>query len=245
MTAPTSTHAPRPRQPIHHAAASEVLTKSLLDAGSGPTTFKLKDVRVNPFRNIDRYPISPDKIEALRASIQTTGFWGNIVARAVDGGAEIVYGHHRLAVLKEEYGDDHQINLIIRDLDDEDMVRMMADENRPEWQHDAAEQQAMVRAVIEAYADGRIKLPKPPKRTKAQVIRYAPSCISGGSSPATGDHPYTAETIGKFLGRGWQKKHTKTGMRASERITGALRALELLEQGTLPSAAESVSCAGQ
>ena len=74
MTAPTSSK-PRPRQVKHHAVVSEVLTKSLLDGLSGPTTFKLKDVRANPFRNIEHYPIHPEKIEALRASINSTGFW--------------------------------------------------------------------------------------------------------------------------------------------------------------------------
>ena len=222
MTAPTSTKARRrgKAQP------------SPPDTIPSLTTFKLKDVRANPFRNIDRYPIQPDKIEALRASIQTTGFWSNVVARVVDGYAEITYGHHRLAALREEYGEDHQINLIIRDLDDEDMLRMMADENRPEWEHDTAEQLAMVRAVIDAYADGRIKLPKPPKRTKSQVIRYAPSCIAGASSPPAGDHPaYTSETVAKFLG--WRKKHPRTGFRASERITRSLDALELIDRGIL------------
>ena len=154
------------------------------DDRPGLAVFSLKDVRANPFRNIDHYPILPDKIEALRASIQTTGFWDNVVARAVDGGAEVAYGHHRLVALREEYGDDHQITLIIRDLDDETMLRMMADENRDEWRHDAVVEQETVKAVVEAYADGRIKLPKPPSRTKAQVIRYAPSCIAGASSPA-------------------------------------------------------------
>ena len=203
------------------------------DATPSLATFKLKDVRPNPFRNIDHYPIDTEKVAELRASIQTTGFWNNIVARAVDGGAEIAYGHHRLAALREEYGEDHQITLITRDLDDKTMLKIMAAENMTEWGHDATVERETVKAVIEAYADGRIKLPKPPKRTKAQVIRYAPSCIAGASSPPAGDHPpYTSETISKFLG--WRKKHPRTGFRASERITRSLDALELIEQGTLP-----------
>ena len=226
MTAPASTKT-RP-----HGKA----TLSPSEATPGPSTFKLKDVRANPFRNIDRYPICREKIEALRASIQTTGFWDNIVARAADGGAEIAYGHHRLVALREEYGDDHRITLIVRDLDDETMLRMMADENREEWHHDAIVEQETVKAVVEAYADGRIKLTKPPKRTKAQVIRYAPSCIAGASSPPDGDHPaYTAETISRFLG--WRKKHPRTGFRASERITRSLDALELIERGVLSEVA--------
>ncbi len=71
--------------------------------------FQLKNIQPNPFRHVDRYPITKEKVEALRESIRTTGFWDNIVAREVNGKAEITYGHHRLVALREEYGPDHEV----------------------------------------------------------------------------------------------------------------------------------------
>ena len=49
------------------------------------TAFKIKDIRPNPFRQLDRYPLNQVKVDALRGSILTTGFWENIVARVRDG----------------------------------------------------------------------------------------------------------------------------------------------------------------
>ena len=88
--------------------------------------FRIKEIKPNPFRDASRYPINKEKVAALRRSIQTTGFWDNIVARQqVDGKAEIAYGHHRLQALREEFSPDHEVDLIIQDLDDEAMLKMM------------------------------------------------------------------------------------------------------------------------
>ena len=108
---------------------------------------RLGDIHPNPFRNIDRYPIDREKIEALKASINRTSFWNNVVGRATDDGAELGYGHHRLVALNELYGPDHEIDLIIMDLDDEAMLHVMADENMQEWGHKGPVIIETVRAV--------------------------------------------------------------------------------------------------
>jgi len=46
--------------------------------------YQLKDVRPNPFRRSEKYPILKEKVEELVESIETTGFWENIVGREVD-----------------------------------------------------------------------------------------------------------------------------------------------------------------
>jgi hypothetical protein len=63
--------------------------------------FALKDIKANPFRRIERYPLRRDRIDALRGSRRATGYRGNVVGRRCDGGAEIAYGYHRLAALRE------------------------------------------------------------------------------------------------------------------------------------------------
>src|SRR5215469_5150343 len=113
--------------------------------------FALKDIQANPFRRIERYPLRRDKILALRESLRATGFWGNVVARLSQGKPQIAYGHHRLQALREEYEKEpnREIELIIHDLDDEAMIKVMARENMEEWGTSAAVEQETVRATVE------------------------------------------------------------------------------------------------
>ena len=58
--------------------------------------FRIGDIQPSPFRDLDRYPLRPDKIDARMESVRSTGFWQNIVARIrEDGLPEIAHGHHR------------------------------------------------------------------------------------------------------------------------------------------------------
>lgn len=184
--------------------------------------FKLMDIRPNPFRHLDRYPIDEKKITALRASIQSTGFWDNVVARVdqdQDRRPQIAYGHHRLTALREEYPPDHEVDLIIRDLSDEVMLKMMAAENMEEYKTDFCVTMETVRAVVLAYAEGKIVLTPPPSRTTPSHIRHAPSFVLT-SIVHNGGHPYTIDSIAEFLG--WSAK---------TRIQYALLALDYVDRG--------------
>lgn len=185
----------------------------------------LKDVKANPFRNISHYPINRDKIEALKNSIQTTEFWDNIVARKNGPGVEIAYGHHRLEALRQLYATSHKVELIVRKLDDAQMLRIMANENMTEWQHDASIEQETVRAVVKAYGDGKIELEKPEAR--AAQVRLAPTFQTiDGTLKRTFESPiYTVNTIAQFLG--W----TTPGK--LQKVRDALIALAQQEQGLL------------
>ena len=183
--------------------------------------FPLGKIKPNPFRYMDRYPIQRDKVEALKQSFRRTGFWENIVAREVRGHAEIAYGHHRLVALREEMGPRAKVPLIVKDLDDGAMLQMMARENMDERRTSAVVEQETVRAVVEAYAAGRITLPEIPKDTKKTVIRHVPSYVQGEETGDAQEHPYTATAIAEFLGWADPKIHT------------TLSALELIEQEVL------------
>ena len=76
---------------------------------------KIKDVKPNPFRNLDSYPLNRQKIRELRKSIRKTGFWANVVARInARGDVEIAYGHHRIKAAQRELGRSAEIELVIR-----------------------------------------------------------------------------------------------------------------------------------
>ena len=90
---------------------------------------KLSDIKPNPFRRLDLYPLDKLKIEKLRVSIKRTSFWENTVAREKNGHYELAYGHHRIESARQEIGLTAKVRLIIRVLSDEAMLKMMAADN--------------------------------------------------------------------------------------------------------------------
>ena len=159
----------------------------------------VKDLRSNPFRHLERYPIDREKVDALKLSIKDTTFWDNLIGRTAlsGGGFELAYGHHRKIAL-EELG-VKEIDIPIRDLSDETMLKIMAHENREEWAWSADIGQETIRAVVEAFGDGLIRLPKS-KNEDHGSLRYAPSFIGvGKSSSGPQELLYTAATIAEFL----------------------------------------------
>jgi len=114
----------------------------------------------NPNRDFTINPISDVKVEGLKASVQATDFWDNLMARPVPGSlderlkpgqtvkeylaslpadyvvdfpVECCYGHNRIAALNELNWE--QIDIPVKDVSNENMLLMMAHENRGDWQH--------------------------------------------------------------------------------------------------------------
>lgn len=192
---------------------------------------KLKNVNPNPYRDMGSYPILRTKVDQLKKSIASTSFWDNIVAREDGkGGIQIAYGHHRLTALRELYDGEHELDFIVRDLDDGDMLKIMAHENLDEWATDSSIERETVRAVVKAYGSGSIALPKVTSKTSSNQLRYAPSfcfginSISRSASGSEADaKPYNADVIAAFLG----------GTLPMATVQYTLRALCLIEQGHL------------
>jgi len=192
--------------------------------------FKLKDIEANPFRHMDRYPIQRDKVETLKGSIGRTGFWDNLVARkSGKGKAQIAYGHHRLIALNEMFDADHEVDLIIKNFSDEDMIKAMADENMQEFGTSATVEQETVRAVVEAYAGGKIVLKRPEELPVHSVKgwRLAPHFrevkVKDFDFKDVKIKIYNAESIARFLG--WM-----SGDQVSPRVRNALEFLERIEE---------------
>jgi len=60
---------------------------------------KVSDLNPNPFRNIEKYEINRDKVKALKASIEQTTFWDNVLARPLRGHSKVVVNY-----VLDEYG---------------------------------------------------------------------------------------------------------------------------------------------
>jgi hypothetical protein len=198
--------------------------------------FPLSKIKPNPYRQMDRYPISEEKIEALMGSMDRTGFWDNVIGRIQNGSAELAYGHHRLIAFKQKFGKRAKMNLIIRDLSEEDMLRIMADENADEYGTSATVEQETIRAVVDAYAEGKIELEKPSmSRGGASSVRYAPHFAKGERFTTDKSFPYNAESIARFLG--WMTP----GGQVSPRVRNALAALEAAEELDAPKEVAEIS----
>jgi len=176
-------------------------------------------IKPNPHRDLDRYKIDEEKVAELISSINTTGFWPQVIVRESpndDGMYELAFGHHRDAALRRLYDDDHEEIFLVGALDESEMIRVMGAENLESFSHNAAVTAETVRAVVLAYAAGVIELDEPPDHSR-QGTRYAPSfLVDGDASPST---PYTAKTIRSFLG--WNTDAS---------IKGALAILEAEER---------------
>jgi ParB/RepB/Spo0J family partition protein len=102
-------------------------------------TSKLTSVRVdlidaNPWRNLKRYPFVESKVDALVRSIKDVGLWEGIIVRKVGSRYQLAFGHHRWRAAKKARL--KTIPVIVRDLDDADMVRFMGRENLEDWHSD-------------------------------------------------------------------------------------------------------------
>lgn len=198
--------------------------------GDRPTGAELRRIPVkqlvpNPFRDLDRYPVQRDKIEALRESIRTTGVWPNIVGRPGKGRTiEQAYGHNRRAAIAEELGEDAIIDVLVCEISDDLMMKIMARENAAEWATSAQAEHETIRAVVLAYGEGRITLPTIGAKANKSVIRYAPSFVPDALGPDRA-HPYTVETVAAYIG--WRGPAGKP----QDKVYSALSALQYIEEG--------------
>jgi hypothetical protein len=97
-------------------------------------TVPIGDIDANPFRRLVAYPYVESKIETLMRSIAEVGMWEGAIGRKHDNRVQLAFAHHRLEAarrlgLKE-------IPMIIRDLDDEQMLMFMGRENGEDYNAD-------------------------------------------------------------------------------------------------------------
>jgi len=184
----------------------------------------LSDIRDNPHRDKKRNPIDTDKVKSLVESIGTTGFWKGIYGRVVGEHVEIAFGHNRVDAARA--AGLKSIPVEIEKLTDSDMLMRMTRENLRGELVVALE---AVSAAVKAYGAGTVQFAEPDPKTRKDAIRYAPSFVPGKVSVTPEvTHPYTAETLAKFLG-GVYVKAARGGM-AQNSVLAALGILEMEER---------------
>jgi len=149
---------------------------------------KLKDLQPNPFKKeINGGKLNKEKVVLLKESIEKDGFWDNIICRKVNGTYQIAYGHHRLQAAKEVLGIDYVADIPVKDLSDENMLRILGNENCMQNEEYAIYQVDQVLAV---------------KRFLENHLRP-----DGGHRPhVRGDQGIGCRQISEFLGeKNWSK----------------------------------------
>jgi hypothetical protein len=184
------------------------------------TTIKVSTIENNPHRDMARLPLDNDKVERLMISIKDTEFWDNVVVRPHpngNGNYQLAYGHHRLEALRRLKV--HSVNIPVKDLDDDTMLRMMARENY-EWGQSP-------NLVLETVRQVRIHLDKAlakydswenlqeeimtskNRRHIVNVFSYFQNAKSFSNAKRSG---VGRETILKYLGEGYKKHHINSAI---------------------------------
>jgi hypothetical protein len=89
---------------------------------------ELRQLKPNPFRDMEVDPINEDRVNLLKDSIDDHGFWGGVVVRNHDGELQICAGHHRVAAAIK--CDITSAEMFVRaDCSDEEAIKIYAIEN--------------------------------------------------------------------------------------------------------------------
>lgn len=163
---------------------------------------KVDNLKPNPFRRIDKYPINRDKVEALKTSINETDFWDNILARSSGKFFEIAYGHHRLFALREL--GVKEIDIPVKDIPDGKMIQIMANENLQDWQQSPAVINETVHAAMD-YLNGELA-----KCGSWESVQKRPDLMNLLEQKTEKSFNKTKSGVGqttilKFLGGNWKQ----------------------------------------
>lgn len=165
-------------------------------------TVKLSQLEPNPYRHFETYPIVKEKIDELMASIDATGFWGEtVIARKIGSTYQIAFGHHRIEAARKQLGKNAKAQISIRNLDDNQMLAMMARENSETYAITADMDMELVRAAIEGFAEGYIDLPRPKPTNRGVENGLLPADFGFDVMSDNLLHiKFTRDGLGKLLG---------------------------------------------
>jgi ParB/RepB/Spo0J family partition protein len=135
---------------------------------------KLKNIRNNPHRDFNLNPLNAEKVNRLKESIEETEFWDNILARKKGDSYELAYGHHRVQALKEIFDEDYLIEIIVRDLNDDDMLKIMINEN-DNWFGSSANKHEAIAAAKKLH-------PKYTNKEIAKLLNISPHHLTAFSN---------------------------------------------------------------
>jgi ParB-like chromosome segregation protein Spo0J len=162
----------------------------------------LDQIATNPWRDTELYPIDEEHVKELRQSIDDHEFFSSIKGRRVDGKVQIGCGHARIeAARKARLG---SVPIFLADMDDDEMLRLMTDENALQAGANPGavlnETVAVTRRLIDGLFDGTIVPPNVAKafESKAGMERARSKLRNGTDAHLALGH----NVIRAYLGQG-------------------------------------------
>src|SRR6202451_3386784 len=180
----------------------------------------LASVVASPFRDFTINPLDENRIVKLVESIETTGFWKNIIVRENSKGQfEIVFGHYRLEALRRKYGKNEEFDFNVVKLSDAEVLQRMSRDHDDAYGHGFEFTMEIVKATVNAIASGEIKLEIP---SNSNAIRVAPGFVRGANRDSR--FAYNMLSVARFLGR-----TCKNDKESNDDVRAAFAFLELVE----------------
>jgi len=108
---------------------------------------KLNELKPNPYKKfIQRGELEEAAVNRIMESAERTSFWEQWVAREIDSGYELAFGHNRLEAARRVLGKDAKVSVQIEPYTDEQMYIALADENAKGEQSLAARVDTVMKA---------------------------------------------------------------------------------------------------
>ena len=166
---------------------------------------KVSQLLPNPHRKLERYPIDEEKVKNLVESIKDTSFWDNILARpsSENGVYEIAYGHHRMEALKRV--GIKKINIPIRELSNEKMLQIMANENMQEWETNP---KVIIQTIkrVRNHLQGEVSKCRTLKEFLSKALEFKGLIKNEQEFQTLRSCGIGTKTIKSFLGGAWENK---------------------------------------
>lgn len=101
---------------------------------------KLKELNPNPFKKeINKGHLDKEQIIRIKSNIKELGLMGSIPVFKKENKYFLIAGHHRVQALKEVYGNNFEVEIVIHNYNEEQILRGMIIENLTQRNNDFRE----------------------------------------------------------------------------------------------------------
>jgi hypothetical protein len=91
---------------------------------------KLSELKPNPFKKqISNGELNKEQVDKIKANIKELGFFGSLPVFKKGDNYHLIAGHHRTQALKETYGKDFEVEVVVSDYNEDQVFRGMVIEN--------------------------------------------------------------------------------------------------------------------
>ncbi len=91
---------------------------------------KIKDLYPNPYKKLlNKGKLNQEQVKRLRSNIKELKLMGSVPIVKLEGKYHMISHHHRIEALKQEFGDNYEVECTLHDYNKEQMLRGMVIEN--------------------------------------------------------------------------------------------------------------------